>query len=86
MPLAIRVGSLQAVKLLEASGCKIDESVLHEAAAMDRIDTMKFQLERYGNDGEELEVDAVYSEGRTAIHVAAREGHVRVIKFDGRKP
>ncbi|KAL2330796.1 hypothetical protein Fmac_018377 [Flemingia macrophylla] len=31
MPLAVRVGSLHAVKLLEASGCGIDEMVLCEA-------------------------------------------------------
>jgi len=66
------------VKLLEASGCKIEESVLHEAAATDRIDVMEFLLERCD---EELEVDSVDSEGRTPIHVAAREGHVRVIEF-----
>ncbi|KAG5035514.1 hypothetical protein JHK87_010424 [Glycine soja] len=49
---------------------------------MDRIDTMKFVLEHYGNDGKELDVDAVDSEGRTAIHVAAREGHVKVINLE----
>ncbi|KAH1111834.1 hypothetical protein GYH30_010266 [Glycine max] len=81
MSLAIRVGSIQAVKLLEAFSCNIDKSVLHEVTTMDRIDTMKFVLERYGNDGKELDVDAVDSEGRTAIHMAAREGHVKVIKF-----
>ncbi|KAL5191842.1 hypothetical protein HKD37_04G011067 [Glycine soja] len=81
MSLAIRVGSIQAVKLLKAFSCNIDKSVLHEVATMDRIDTMKFVLEHYGNDGKELDVDAVDSEGRTAIHVAAREGHVKVIKF-----
>jgi len=78
MPPAIRSGSLDVVKLLEASGCKIEESVLHEAAATDRIDVMEFLLERCD---EELEVDSVDSEGRTPIHVAAREGHVRVIEF-----
>lgn len=78
MPLAIRVGNLHAVKLLEASGCKIDGSSLHEAAAMDRIDAMEFLLARYDD---ELEVDVVDSEGRKTIHVAAREGHTRVIQF-----
>lgn len=81
MSLAIRVGSIQAVKLLEAFSCNIDKSVLHEVATMDRIDTMKFVLERYGNDGKELDVDAVDSEGRTTIHVVVREGHTRVIRF-----
>jgi len=78
MPPAIRAGSLDVVKLLEASGCKIVESALHEAAATDRIDVMEFLLERRN---EHLEVDSVDSEGRTPIHVAAREGHVRVIEF-----
>ncbi|KAL2323598.1 hypothetical protein Fmac_027977 [Flemingia macrophylla] len=78
MPLAVRAGSLRAVKLLEASGCGINETVLHEAAAANRTDAMEFLAERYG---EELEFDAADSEGRTAIHVAAREGHVRVIEF-----
>ncbi|KAK7392372.1 hypothetical protein VNO78_20808 [Psophocarpus tetragonolobus] len=78
MSLAIRVGNLQVVKILEGSGCKMDESVLHEAAATNRIDVMEFLLERYD---EELDVDSVDWEGRTPIHVAAREGHVRVIEF-----
>ncbi|KOM45428.1 hypothetical protein LR48_Vigan06g073400 [Vigna angularis] len=52
------------------------DSVLHEAAAMDRIDVMEFMLE---HSDEKLEVDSVDSEGRTLIHVATREGHARVI-------
>ncbi|KAG2384042.1 uncharacterized protein HKW66_Vig0151950 [Vigna angularis] len=52
------------------------DSVLHEATATDRIDVMEFMLE---HRDEKLEVDSVDSEGRTPIHVAAREGHARVI-------
>lgn len=80
MPLAIRAGNLHVANLLAASGCgiRINDSVLHEAAAINRIDMMEFLLDRYGG---ELEVDAVDSEGKTPIHVAAREGHVRVIEF-----
>ncbi|XP_027365951.1 serine/threonine-protein phosphatase 6 regulatory ankyrin repeat subunit B-like [Abrus precatorius] len=80
MLLAIMAGRLDMVKLLEGSGCGIDynELVLHEAAAKNRIDVMEFLLERYG---EELEVNSVDSEGRTPIHVAAREGYERVIEF-----
>lgn len=80
MPLAIRVGNLHVAKLLAASGCGIgiNDAVLHEAAAINRNDLIEFLLDLYG---EELEVDTVDSEGLTAIHVAAREGHVRVIEF-----
>ncbi|KAG5034928.1 hypothetical protein JHK87_009838 [Glycine soja] len=48
IPLVIRVGSLHTLKLLKA---KIDKSVLHKVAMMDRFDTMEFLLERYDNDG-----------------------------------
>lgn len=78
MPGAIRAGSLHVVKLLEASGCGINDTVLHEAAATNRIDAMEFLVERYGD---KLDLDSVDGEGRTAIHVAAGEGHVRVIQF-----
>nr|KYP71517.1 Ankyrin-2 [Cajanus cajan] len=72
------ISSLHVVKLLEASGCGINDTVLHEAAATNRIDAMEFLVERYGD---ELDLDSVDGEGRTAIHVAAGEGHVRVIQF-----
>ncbi|TKY52572.1 Ankyrin-3 protein [Spatholobus suberectus] len=80
MPLAIRTGNLHVAKLLEAAGCKIriNDPVLHEAAAINRIDVMEFLVERYGD---ELDVNSVDSERRTPIHVAAREGHVGVIQF-----
>lgn len=79
--LAIRTGKLDVVKLLVASGCRINNSVdlvLHEAAAIGRTDLVKFLLESFG---EELNVNSMNSEGRTAIHVAAIEGHVKVIEF-----
>ncbi|KAG4389984.1 hypothetical protein GLYMA_06G198600v4 [Glycine max] len=78
MPLTIRVGNLHTMKLLEAFDCKIDGLFLHEATTMVRIDAMEFLLARYDD---ELEVDVVDSEGRKTIHVAAREGHTRVIQF-----
>ncbi|KAL2343105.1 hypothetical protein Fmac_004390 [Flemingia macrophylla] len=55
MPLIVRAGSLHAVKLLEASGCGIDEMVLCEVAvtllecsnvkgAMDREERTTFSM------------------------------------------
>ncbi|KAJ1435719.1 Major sperm protein [Sesbania bispinosa] len=81
IPLAIRAGKLELVKLLVSSGCGINNSVdlvLHEAAAMDRIDLVEFSFESFGD---KIDVNSVNPKGRTPIHVAAMEGHVRVIEF-----
>ncbi|KAL2321506.1 hypothetical protein Fmac_025885 [Flemingia macrophylla] len=62
MHLAVRAGSLHAVKLLEASGCGIDEMVLCEAAVtLLECSDVKGERDR---------------EGRTAFSVAAeRHAH-----------
>lgn len=81
IPFAIRAGKLDILKLLVASGCRINDSVdfvLHEAANLNRIDIVKFLLEFFRD---ELDVNSVNTEMRTAIHVAAMEGHVSVIEF-----
>lgn len=81
MPLAIRSGKFDVMKLLVASGCGIENSVdlvLHEAATMNRIDFMEFLLECFGD---EIDVNSEDSKGRNPIHVAAIHGHVSVIEF-----
>lgn len=82
LPSAIRAGKLDVARLLVASGCGINDSVdlvLHEAsaAATERVELVEFLLESFGS---ELDVNSVNHEGRTPIHVAATEGHVRVIE------
>lgn len=83
IPLAVKAGKLELVKLLVASGCRINDSVeagavLLEAAAVDRIDVLEFLFEIFG---EELDVNSANSKGVTPVHVAAMEGHVRVIEL-----
>ncbi|KAK7270235.1 hypothetical protein RIF29_23237 [Crotalaria pallida] len=83
IPFAIRSLNFEKMKLLVASGCRIDKSVdlvLHEAAAIDRVDFMEFLLESFGG-GDEIDVNCVDSNGRSPIHVAAIQGHVDVIEF-----
>ncbi|KAE9611514.1 hypothetical protein Lal_00011946 [Lupinus albus] len=82
IPFAIRSGKFDVVKLLVASCCRIKNSVdlvLHEAAAMNRIDFMKFLIESFGDN--EIDVNSVDPNGRNSIHVAAIQGHVEVIEF-----
>ncbi|XP_058770243.1 protein VAPYRIN-LIKE-like [Vicia villosa] len=81
VPVAIRTGKLDVLKLLVASGCRINDSVdfvLHEAAVLDRIDVVKFLFDYFGD---ELDVNSVNSESKTPTHMAAMEGHVSVIEF-----
>uniref|UniRef100_A0A2N9IHY9 MSP domain-containing protein n=1 Tax=Fagus sylvatica TaxID=28930 RepID=A0A2N9IHY9_FAGSY len=78
--LAIRAGDLDILKVLIASGCKIDNSVdriLHEAAATDRVDLMEVLFKLFGDS----DVNSVDLDGRTPIHVAAVRGFVEVIRF-----
>ncbi|KAI4349578.1 hypothetical protein L6164_010151 [Bauhinia variegata] len=80
MPLAIRTGNIDIVKILVVSGCRINNSVdrvLHEAAAMNRVDFMEILVKFLGN----IDVNSVDSDGRTPIHVGALYGHVKVIEF-----
>lgn len=81
IPLAIRTGKLDVLKLLVASGCRINDSVdfvLHEAAVLNRIDVVKFLFDYFGD---ELDVNSMNTESKTPIHMAAMEGHVSVIEF-----
>ncbi|KAL5069350.1 hypothetical protein RYX36_020237 [Vicia faba] len=81
IPLAIRTGKLDVLKLLVASGCRINvmvDFVLHEAAVLDRIDVVKFLFDCFGG---ELDVNSVNAESKTPIHMAAMEGHVSLIEF-----
>jgi ankyrin repeat protein len=81
IPSAIRTGKLDVLKLLVASGSRINDSVdfvLHEAAVLDRIDILKFLLEIFSD---ELDVNSTNTGSKTPIHVAAMEGHVSVIEF-----
>ncbi|GMY16545.1 protein VAPYRIN-LIKE-like [Fagus crenata] len=78
--LAIRAGDLDILKVLIASGCKIDNSVdriLHEAAAVDRVDLMEVLFKIFGDS----DVNSVDLDGRMPIHVAAVRGFAEVIRF-----
>ncbi|KAL6214786.1 hypothetical protein ACLB2K_014218 [Fragaria x ananassa] len=75
--LAVRSGSIEVVKILVASSCKVDSSVLHDAAATNRVDLIEILCKNFP----ELDVNWVDSDGRTPIHVAAANGHVEMLKF-----
>ncbi|KAJ4828355.1 hypothetical protein Tsubulata_039059 [Turnera subulata] len=78
--LAVRAGNIDVVKVLIGAGCVIDDSidrVLHDAAAINRVDLMEVLCDRFRN----IDVNSVDSCGRTPIHVAASSGYVEVMKF-----
>ncbi|KAJ7977476.1 putative Ankyrin repeat family protein [Quillaja saponaria] len=80
IPLAVRAGDIDVLKILIASGCRISnslDSVLHEAAAMNRVDLMEVLFAGYSD----MDMNLADSDGRTPIHVAAVQGHVKVIEF-----
>lgn len=80
MGLAISGGNIDVVQLLIVSGCSIDNQVdlvLHEAAAMNRVDLMELLRRGYG----ELSVNSSDSDGRSPLHVAAAHGHVEILRY-----
>ncbi|XP_058200270.1 protein VAPYRIN-LIKE-like [Rhododendron vialii] len=78
--LAVRKGDVDSVRILTASGFKIDNSMdnlLHDAAAVDRVDIMEVLCLGF----QDIDVNSVDSNGRTALHVAAVRGQVNSIQF-----
>ncbi|XP_021906845.1 ankyrin-3-like [Carica papaya] len=79
--LAVRAGNMEIIKLLINSGCKIDSSidhVLHDAAAINRVDVMEVLLTRFKDT---ISVNSVDSQGRTPLHIGATHGHSEVIQY-----
>ncbi|KAL5796815.1 hypothetical protein ACOSQ2_001635 [Xanthoceras sorbifolium] len=79
--LAVKAGNINVMRVLIASGCKIDDSidrVLHEAASMNRVDLIELLITTFKNC---IDVNSVDSNGRTPIHHAASRGHAQVIQF-----
>ncbi|RVX20876.1 Serine/threonine-protein phosphatase 6 regulatory ankyrin repeat subunit B [Vitis vinifera] len=80
MGLAIRGGNIDVIRLLIISDCRIDnpvDLVLHEAAAINRVDLMEVLCKGYA----EIGVNSADSDGRSPLHVAAAHGHVEVLRF-----
>ncbi|KAK9282418.1 hypothetical protein L1049_005335 [Liquidambar formosana] len=80
LSLAVRAGEIDIVKILIASGCTIDNSidrVLHDAAVVNRVDLMEVLWAAF----REIDVNLVDLENRTALHVAAVQGHVESLRF-----
>lgn len=77
LSLAVRSGSIEVVKVLIASACKADSSVLHDAVAMNRVDLVEILCKSFP----EIDVNWVDSVGRSSIHIAASNGHVEMLKF-----
>ncbi|KAE9460525.1 hypothetical protein C3L33_07540, partial [Rhododendron williamsianum] len=79
--LAVRKGDVDSVRIiLTESGFKIDNSMdtlLHNAAAVDRVDIMEVLCLGF----QDIDVNSVDSNGRTALHVAAVCGKVNSIQF-----
>ncbi|KAJ4727564.1 putative Ankyrin repeat family protein [Melia azedarach] len=79
--LAVKAGNIDVVKILVASGSRIDNStdhVLHDAAAMNRVDLLDALISAFADT---IGVNSTDSNGRTPIHVAASKGHAQVIQF-----
>ncbi|KAL8148991.1 protein VAPYRIN-LIKE-like [Apium graveolens] len=80
MSLAVQSGKNDMLDLLIDSGYIVNNLVdrlLHEAAAMDRVDLMETLCLGYLD----IDVNLVDLHGRTALHVAAIYGHVEVLQF-----
>ncbi|KAM1449438.1 hypothetical protein ACFXTO_008277 [Malus domestica] len=80
LSLGVRSGNIDIVKVLIASSCEIGNSadeVLHDAAAMNRVDLFEILYKTIGG----IDVNLVDKEGRTPIHIAAAHGHVEMLKF-----
>ncbi|KAM7277075.1 hypothetical protein ACFE04_018941 [Oxalis oulophora] len=81
--LAVEVGSIDLIKLLILSGCRIDNSVdrvLHYAAAINRVDIMELLYMKFGYPVP-IDVNSVDEEGRNPIHIAAANNYANVIEF-----
>ncbi|XP_050203874.1 protein VAPYRIN-LIKE-like [Mercurialis annua] len=79
--LAVKSGSFDVVKTLISSGCSFDnlvDKVLHEAAAINRVDLMELLCSRFKDLVGSNSIDL---HGRTPIHVAASLGYAKVIRF-----
>lgn len=80
MCLAVRSGRIESLQMLIEFGGVINPSVdllLHVAAAMNRVDMMEIICLSYVD----LNLNAVDTQCRTALHIAALEGHVEAIQF-----
>ncbi|CAK9178062.1 unnamed protein product [Ilex paraguariensis] len=80
MSLAVQSGNIDVVQLLIESGYIMENSadrLLHDAAAMNRVDLMEILCLGYVD----IELNSVDDHGRTALHVAAINGHVEVLRF-----
>ncbi|XP_057774863.1 protein VAPYRIN-LIKE-like [Salvia miltiorrhiza] len=78
--LAIRSERIESLQLLIESGCAVDPRVdllLHAAVAVKRVDMMEIVCLSYVD----LDLNAVDVQGRTALHIAALNGHVEAIQF-----
>lgn len=78
--LAVKSGNLDAVKVLVEAGYSIDNSddqlILHDAAAMNRLDMIEILCLRV-----HIDVNSINTLGQTALHVAATNGNLEVVEF-----
>ncbi|CAI9107949.1 OLC1v1007445C1 [Oldenlandia corymbosa var. corymbosa] len=80
MTLSVESGNIDAVQALIQAGYELDCSVdlfLHDAAAMERLDLLEILCLGYPD----LDLDLVDSKGRTALHMAAIQGNLSMIRF-----
>ncbi|KAG6426861.1 hypothetical protein SASPL_111096 [Salvia splendens] len=80
MCLAVKSGKTESLEILIESGCVVDPSVdllLHVAAAANHVDMMEIVCLSYVD----LDLNAVDVQGRTALHIAALNGHTAAIQF-----
>lgn len=80
MSLAVKSGDINTVRVLIESGYAIDNSVdrfLHDAATMNRLDLIEILCLGYVD----IDMNSVDSKGRTALHRAAMQGNLEVLRF-----